>query len=449
MLGIDFLNQRGPITLAGQEFMDYQNKNLFRELSTFVADHSEEVFKPNGDFAGINFRKSKEDLTKLSELIFNATGINLLVHAPLDMIGNMGVDSGFIKPGHIFNIKNIESILSSDESSIARAFRRLKTDCLNGWVDTSTAKIGGDFSKVQFNLYLGPVFEEFINRDVLRRYKIGIFDAVAAIIIHELGHIFTGFLLMQNQVFDTVMPTLAAKMIINGNIYGKQRVQIVNETLKELGVSDRPDDKSIENADGPGLMIMFNKCIENRDLRRTLSLGTAGRGSEIYADLFAVRAGCPKALIAATYEISDTPILGRVAKVCMGLTIALSCTVLFPIAPIVGMISAAFAIWRLDDKINPQERYDSQYRRLKNILRDQAMHVNEADWLDKSTKVTMIKEAKEMEKMIDDAKPFFEGTFMQRLVGWYFSGSDFKAQQFEHYTDELLGHTLSLYKEEL
>lgn len=445
MLGIDFLNPQRPITVAGQEFMDYQNKNLFKELSSLLEKGIEGVFV-DGVYKGRNVRTDKEMLTKLEEVVFNETGINITVHPPGPHTDNMAIDAAFIKPGSILNSRMAEALLTVQDTTIGRAFRRLNTDVLTGWVDTAKARIGGDYSKIKFNLYLGPYIESFVSLKLLERYKMPIHEALAAIVIHELGHVFTGFLLMNNQVIDGIMPTLATKMIIDGNKYGKERVTVVYETLKELGVTERPSAEAIESADGPGLIVMFNKCIETRDIRRTLSLGSSGRSSEIYADLFAIRAGCPKAMVIGMAEVSNFTLFGTMSRIAVSVSI-LAALLCFPATSVISLgIGAFLGMFRLDNMLNPNDEYDSQYRRLKNVLRDHIIHLNEAKWLDSTTKAKMLKEAKELEKIVEEQKPALEGTAIQRLVGWYFSGSDFKAQEFEHYTDEVLAHNLSLYK---
>lgn len=444
MLGIDFLNHERPITVAGQEFMDYQNKNMYKDLVALVDESLEDV---SNEFVEVahNIRGDKETLGKISELIFNNTGLNVEIIPPQDAVGNMAIDAAYIKPGAIFNSKMALAMLTANDSSVGRAFHKLKTDVLKGWVDTSKARVGGDYSKIEFKLYLGPFVESFISTKFLKRYNVSLAEALSAVILHECGHAFTGLLMMNQYVIDGIMPFLAAKMITDGNHYGKQRVTIVYETLKELGVTERPDKESIESADANGLIVMFNKCIANRDIRRTLSIGSQDRGSEIYADLFAVRAGCPKAVVAAMATISDYQILGKIAIAAYAVGITMS-LITFPLGLFGYAVSALFTLFRLQNVLNPSAEYDSQYRRLKNILRDQIMHLNDADWMDKSSKAVMLKEAKELEEIVEESKPMLEGTVIQRYVGWVFSGVDFKAQQFEHYTDELLAHNLSLYK---
>lgn len=116
-----------------------------------------------------------------------------------------------------------------------------------------------------------------------------------------------------------------------------------------------------------------------------------------------------------------------------------------PLAVICGVNSIFLILTYFSSFLSPNDTYDSPYRRVKTILRDYVVRLNGSKEVDPKTKAQMLKDAKELEKIVDDSKPFLEGTWVQRTIGYIFNGSDFRAQEFEHYTDELVGHTLSLY----
>ncbi len=50
-----------------------------------------------------------------------------------------------------------------------------------------------------------------------------------------------------------------------------------------------------------------------------------------------------------------------------------------------------------------------------------------------------------MESIIEEEKPFLESTAVQRLLGWLVNGTDFRKNDFEHYTAELVSTTLSIH----
>lgn len=445
MLSIDFLKPPRPITVAGMEFMDYQDPKCYLELVKIFNDAFEDV-EVDGK-TRVSIKGDRERLVKIEEIIFNNFGIKVKLLPPTETAANASIDTGFFTPNHVFNNRGAEELLSSDESNIGRAFRRLNTDVLKGWVDTSKGRVGGDYSKIEFTLRLGKYIDTFLEIGYLKRNNVTLSEAVAMIVLHEIGHIFTSFLFVTRNVIDTIMPTLATKLITEGKRYGKERSVIVYETLSKLECTTRPSQDELDRMGAQELVVMFDKAINTRDIRRTLSLGATDRGSEIYADLFAVRCGVPKAAVAALANVSNDFIVARFGAFMGAIAIStalLCCPFLASMSAIIGIVAG---LLQLNYMINPNDFYDSPYRRLKNIMRDQIVHLNNDKEIDARSKAQMLKETKELEKMITEAKPFFEGTAVQRMLGWFFSGSDFKAAEFEHYTDELVAHSLSIYKD--
>lgn len=442
MLSIDFLKPPTPITVAGMEFMDYQNHEFYLSLVNFLNEKL--VLDDKQKWAMVDDR---ETASTLHDMIMNRFGINLFIRPPSEAVGNMAVDSGFINPGNLLNNKNTDTFMSFGDSNIGAAMRRLNSDLLRGTVDTSKARVSGDFSKVAFTLYTNKYISSFINEKFLEKYNVTMQEALASVILHEVGHIFTGFLFINRSVIDTILPAIAIRMIIKEKAYGKERMVIVNDTLKELECPVRLKEFELDKLSEEEILIVISKSIANRDIRRTLSLGVNTRSSEIYADLFSVRMGCPKSLVAALAFVSREYITAGLSATYLGIAIG-ALMISIPQLAIVGSVfGLMFGMLSADMYINPNDTYDSNYRRLKNILRDQIVRLNSDKNIDARGKVKLLKDTKELEKMVDDCKPYLEGTAVQRMLGWVFSGSDFKASEFEHYTEELLAHTLSTYKD--
>lgn len=440
MLGIEFLNRPKELRFDGQEFMDYQKGDLFKDLVNSL-DKILQMGK-----SGYVFERKENLVDEMEAVIKSHTGISLSLK-PGD-ISNAAVDAGFINPGNVLNIKGVEQFFSAKDSSIGQTFKRLKVDVLKGWVDTSTGKVGGDFSKVEFGLYMNNFVDQFIRLKVIERYKVTMSEALAAVIIHECGHIFTGFLYVYRTVIDPIVAASAIRLIVDGKLYGKERVEVVKEAFKVMDVGQKVDEDAIADFTGDEFIVYFNKAVGTRDTRRTLSLGTQDRSSEIYADLYAVRMGCPKTMIAA---LSALPTGTGVAAVISLQQMSVAVLALLACQPIIAAFCGVNAIFMtlcyLGAFLSPNATYDTPYRRVKTILRDYVAQLNGQKGIDPKAKAQMLKDAKEMEIIVNNTKPFLEGTWVQRTVGYIFNGSDFRAQEFEHYTDELVGHTLSLYKD--
>lgn len=439
MLGIDFAKVPAGLTgISGMEFMDYQRPDFYNELRACFDKYIVEDNILDMDEA---------DSEEVSEIIMRHTGMNIRLNVRSD-IGAAAVDAGWFSPGNLVNNKGLDQWLAAKDTNVGRAFKSLKVNVLKGWVDTSKGRVGGDFSKVKVDLYVQQYLDWFMEEKFLARYKVSLADALTTFVLHECGHAFTGFLYVYKMHMDSMMTMCAVRLITDNSVYGTERVNIIKETLSLLECDTKVDEKDVANLESDALTIYFNKATINRDYRRTLSLGTADRGAEVFADLYAIRFGAPKVFIAA---LTSLPKYHGYFLTQSALWMGIAIFAVLAVAPITAGISTSIMAWflltGLDDMLNPNEVYDSPYRRLKNILRDQVIRLNGDKRIPAKDKVQLLKDAKEMEKICDEHKPMLEGTAIQRLVGWICSGTDFKLQQFEHYNEELLAHTLSLYKD--
>lgn len=380
MLGIEFLNKPAELQFAGQEFMDYQKGDLFKDLVKIL---NVALVQEGNDWT---FSRAGDTPETIEEVIMYHTGI--LIELSSEQVPNAAVDAGYINPGNVLNIKGIEDYFSAKDSNVGQTFKRLKTDILKGWVDTSTGRIGGDFSKVQFKLYLNNYVSYFIKNKTLQRYKVSMAEALAGIIIHECGHVFTGFLHVYRGIVDPIVATSAIKLIVEGKQYGKQRVDIVKEAFKIMEIGQKVDESALENMTGDELVIYFNKAAGTRDTRRTLSLGTQDRSSEIYADLYSVRMGCPKSMIAALAAMDlGAGVLGTISVYYTAATILSVITCNPVLAVLCGTTALFMALNYLGSFLSPNSSYDSPYRRVKTILRDYVVQINNAKDIDSRAKV--------------------------------------------------------------
>lgn len=442
MLGLDFLKQSSNLSFAGMEFMDYQSKDFYALLVKFFdeklhRDEDEEIVYP----------ADRETLDSFHDLVMTYTGINVALKPSVIGVPELGVTAGNFNPGNLLNVKGIEKIIDKEHSSMAELFRIIQSDVLSGTVDTSKGRVGGDFSKVEFTIYMARAVEEIIEARFIERFKCTMSQALAAFILHELGHVFGGFLYITRATIDPLLIQGAVKQIDGKGIRGKERVIMIRETLKLMECGTVFKDSDVENMDRDGLLVFFNKEVNTRDARRTLSLGTADRTSEVIADLYAIRFGASKQLVAGLIaaELSMNPTFVGIGIRGVAILIA------GRLIPLLGIVLLLGTSWtflnNLGYRLVANEVYDTPYRRVKAVLRDQIVSLTNDKSLNSRQKTEMLKEAKELEAIVKGAKPALEGTSVQRLAGWIINGSDFKAQEFEHYTEELLAHTLSLYKD--
>lgn len=439
---IRFLTNNNPVSLSGFEFMDYQKPDFYNALVEFFNNNLEkenDIWELPGD---------RITSSGIYEVIMEHTGMNVELIPPSIEVPNATVEAGFFNPGNVMNIKGIEDWLGASESEVGKAFRSLQKKVLKGWVDTSTGKVGGDYSDIPIKLWLNKYVSDFIKVKFIQKNRVTMAEALASIILHECGHIFTGFLHIHKAVIDPLMTFHAIKLIKEGKLYGKQRVTIVKDTFSILGCNETIKDNDLDKFEPEELIVLFNKGITNRDMRRTLSIGVNDRSSEVYADMYAIRFGVPKTMVIALSSFPTYAGLFYSAIGVMGVAVMGAIVGHIPAMVLYGVLSLFFFLVDIQFNHLPGNMYDSPYRRVKNILIDHIVRINNDKSLDSRTKSIMIKDAKEMDKLVENNKTILEGTAIQRFVGWVFSGTDFKAQDFEHYTDELIGHTLSIYTNE-
>lgn len=450
MLGIDFLKKEVPFqfNIAGVEFMDRANPALFYKLQQFFLPliKVEEIEEES-----VRLDMSKSDYTDLATMIFKETGICVDIRAPSTVFEpGIAIDVGYFMPQHIFNHQDADSYFSAKHSNVAQAMRALKTDVLKGWVDTTTGKIGGDFSKVQFTMLLGGDLKSYLSEEMHVKYQIGYNDSLATFVLHELGHVFAGFYTLSQTCIDISMCYVTSRLIAQAE-NGTTKLSIVKDFGKETGTEVPVKEKDLEGLDESGAEILLSKLTEDRNTRRTLSLGLVTQSAETYADMYAMKMGCPKTMVIALSALTKSqiaPLTGLVAPVA--LTAAL-----IALAPPVGIgfgmvtipLAAILTVSKVTHNLIDSVEYDSPYRRMKNVLRVYASEISSNKKLSARDKANMLKDAKEMEKAIEESKSALEGTGFQRFFNWMRVGGEFKARDFEHYNQELLSHNLSLYNE--
>lgn len=442
MLGIDFIRKENDLSfsLAGMEFMDFQKQDRYLKLVDF--------FKPlikyvDGELT-LDWIKSEQD--DLVNLIKEISGIKVKVVEYQGLDGNLGIDAGYLAPNAVLNNKGIDDFVDAKHTKVSQAFKSLNVDALKGWVDQKTGMVGGDFSKIEFDLYVQSYVEMFLDSTKLKKLKVPAENALSGFIVHELGHVWTAFYTVWRNVSDMMMQNNAIKMLSRTEST-REQIEIYKETLKVLEADAKVDDKVVNAlSDDDSRKAFFDKAINNRDLRRTLSVGTADRASEVMADMYAIKMGCPKDLVVGLVSLYGSEGMGVSGLVFSTFMLVASVAVSYPLGiGVWGLFTTLNFHAILASKLSPDYIYDSNYRRIKNVLRECVTEFSQNKNMKPVDKQQFLVKCKEIEKLVEENKPILEGTAFQRYIGWVCSGTDFKAQEFEHYTAELVSHNLALY----
>lgn len=432
MIDILFLKRppQLPFELSGLEYLDWQIKaSVFTEL-TAALNAAYDAEKKEFDF-------TSGTRNAIAGIIKNS--LKMTVNIVVDDFGP-AVDTGFLLPGHVFNPPALDKWVGKEYSKFSEAFKDLKKDVIKGWANPKTGQLEGDFQNIPFNLYLSPTIGLSMNESVLLKYKTTVPEAMAAFILHECGHIYGGLLYVSSRVIDNVLINQATRMYL-GASDAPRRATILKEALSELGMtSDIPSNDMTEDE----VTVFFSKNVVNRDYRRSLSLGVATMSFEVLADAYASRFGASHQLISGLSALgyvshwSNTKIIGFIA-VLTSLFFAV------PFVPIfmIGMISY-FIGFGVGSTIS--DIYDAPYRRLKTVLRDCTVEIQQATY-PRSEKAKRLQELRKMDELVEENKTFLESTAFQRTMGWVLNGSDYRKSDFENYTADLVSTRLSLYSQ--
>lgn len=434
MIDIGYLRVLPKLSLSsGLEFLDWQDNTFFQEVARVI----DSCYNTETQILDL----SKKVRETLANIIKKHT--NLRVTIVPEQSNNLAIDAGFISPNNVLNNKLLDEWVDKKYTKIAQAHKDLKKNVLKGYCDLKTGKVEGDFADINFNIY--------INVNIVKRYglkkdfeksNVTAGEAIGAAVLHECGHAFFNLHYISSHIVDNALLSQSVKLLINEPDKNRRAV-IVKELNSEIDI--KVDTDFVAGVTDPTeIYILFSKGIKNRDYRRSFSLGITSMTAEVLADAYAIRMGASRGL-AAIIAGFNKKYYGTAIATIIGLHIL---AVMFPVAA----TGALFAMGSMVGYIQGQlftdltpTIYDTPYRRLKTMLRENIAYLNtNAKSLPATEVKKFLEESKNLNRIVEENKPFFESTAMQRMLGWLIAGSDFRKTDFEHYTADLTSSALAL-----
>ncbi len=431
MIDISFLTPRQ--NLGGLEFMDFQNGNLFKELTEVFENHINK---------GILSGACEE---YLKPIIFKHTGFNIGIEISGE--GNLCIDAGYINPNNVFNISGIEDYLAKSESTIGQWFKHSQNKVFKGEIDYSTGRVSGAYSELPLTVRINKDIDAFISLKDLAKLKGTSAEALAATLIHELGHAFGGVMMIHQSVKDNIIINAAIKALTNDK-YTQDKVTVYRDTFALLELDGNPKDADSLKTEQE-FILYFSKMVGNRNAKRALSLGVPQMSSEVIADAYSVRMGCGKALLVgmSALFIRSRESGNRAALIMAGVMALYFLAGTGGIA--IGAMLPVFVIFFGIIKLlmwfggNTSGDYNTDYRRLMNIYQEMILKLKVDKNLSPADKKKLVNEIDMCIALTDSQKPFFEGTVIQRIAGYITDGRDFKYKDIEHYTQSLANHKVN------
>lgn len=423
-----------PLRVAGLEFMDFQSSNFYKELVTIVTP-----LVVDGHLSKLP--------KKLNDVIKKYTGFENITFLPTDK-GNLSIDTGYISPGNVLDLKGIQYYYPKSQSTLYRWFRSNQANFMYGTLDLTTGKVGGAYSTFPFHIFFNRDLNTWMS-DTPGQDQIKA-ERWCTFLVHELGHAFAGILAIHRAVVDNYAITSAVHWMSDAE-YGQSHVAIYEDALRLMEI-DKKHVKDLKRIAEEGstevIITSLTKLAQQRTQFNSQSLGVGRMNSETLADVYAVRMGCDKRLIEGVKGMHDSYdrlegifvvlfslVMGGFAMIAMPAIAAFMATAFFT--------SLATSAVMLGAKLVPTE-YDTPYRRLLTVYQEQILRLKSSQHISDADKRKMLADLDEAKAIVDSAKHFFEDTAIQRLWLQMYLPGNTRFDQLEHYTKMVLNNEQSV-----
>ena len=448
MISIDFLKSER----SGIEFIDFQTTRFYDILSATLEKH---ISMKSGkavlsETAGDAILPIIEEFTGFSNIKLN-----------YEKEGNLAVDTGYFSPNHVLNNQGVDELLGITKTTLYRWFAENKVKLFKATIDYKTGKVGGSFKTVPVNLYINVNLNDTFEPAKIAKYGVPIHGIIAGAIAHELGHVFGGCMMVYTAASDNLVARAALHLYKKAERL-EDRVVVLKDSasILELDPAKIAELQAIaQDPSDAAFVLYWNKLTVQRNSRRSLSVGVERMSSEVVADMYAIRMGCDKGIIACISAFVDVgaitavvnslinaAIITVIAEMVFLTPIALMVASSATLAPFIVFSGTVFTIMFVCDYFGRGYSgvYNADHRRFEDALRQMVAKLKEDKNISAADKAELVKNVDKMLELNKKFKPWFDNTVIHRAMGWVLNGGDFKLQEIEHYTQVLANHELNL-----
>lgn len=450
MISMDFLAKR----VAGTEFIDFQNSDFYNEMVRIIKEHTRD--------AGGKPRLEESVEEPLKKAIEEYTGFNNITFKFSDT-GNLYVDTGYFAPGHVLNNSGVDSLMKATSTTLYRWYSENKSKVFKGGVSYTTGKVFGSFCNIPIELGINVNLNDYFPADKVKKWGVPVEGMLAGATCHELGHAWSGCMMLMTVLEDNLVAQTALQFYRNAHRQ-EDRVVVLKDAATLLGMKPAKADELLEFAKSDSdesFLMYFTKMTVQRNNQRALSVGVTQMTSEVVADMYAIRMGCDKGIVAAIGVLTDRGVIVSVLEnfmiSCTAAMFAMYITTLA--TTIVGVSLPAIAVagtaaFSLTFILNYFSKgysgiYNADHRRMEDAIRQLIAKLKDNKKIPANEKAELLAEITKLLEINKKMTPWFEGTVVGRMFGWVFSGSDFKLKEIEHYTQALNNNELSVLSEQL
>lgn len=365
-----------------QENIRYQGTDLYEKITAQVKLIIEKNKIP------ADGKSTKFPL--ISDAIKKHTGLNIVVSTErMFPAYNAYVYTPLI---HLKNNNNFVGMYFQEDAKLNK-----KIDGLKSTVDIKKGMVTGYFSELKSDVHISSaiIFSgEFTP------------DEVAAIILHEVGHVFTMCFYINHVIRGAYLSSFASKEILGAKTDNERRVALttLNTVTKDKRLKDLLDSGQLEDSDKLVTQVVLDHSIQ--EIRsETGTVNYDYRVVEQVADHFAAMHGASYALVTGLIKIHKLSgdnvsqnftqyYLGQIA-LCVGALglVAVGAAIGNPVIPI--WIGTVLVISTLVS-ITTNEQYDGFERRIE-VLRRDTIEALKDRTLDKSDKDELLDKIKSIE----------------------------------------------------
>lgn len=447
MIDINFLNG-GEI--AGLEYLHFQkDRGFYLELTKVISDNLSEA------------SLAKSAAKEIEAVITKYSGFeNITVELEKGCYSAYAHGTAFFSPTHVLRNKGIEDYLSVKESAAFKTLKKLEKDVLTGWVDYSTGKVCGDFTKIKCTITTDTELDSILP---VPPKGLGYAEAFALIFIHEVGHFFNNCATIADVAGDDYVGKMAIACIaMEPDPIKKSAILNRSCDLIEVAVTSNEIAEAIETNDPVAIDMLLSTKMVQRDKKRTLSLGVTNISSEVLADAYAIRmgGGIDVAKMVDTFRQYNSSCnrVNAVTEVLLGLLKGLLLSTPAGAATVVT-IKTGLKFMNLLTMLryvlnftnnNMTFDYNTPERRVTDVIKQVISLIREDKYLSTKDKLDAIKVIDELRK-VPVADFLFNptsvspiNTVVNRTLGFILSGGKWTKTEYVHYTSNIANHEVNL-----
>jgi len=286
------------------ESINFQDGKLFKELTESIVLLRKNVKQSDSDFF-----KSKE-IKNLLKVIKDHTNLTIVLSA-----GEPSVFPPVLTGNHVFYDQEMMASLKYNwgidtNEDVTKVLKGLKHKAISGEVDLVKAKVSGAYANMEMRMMM-PV-------NMLANEKPYLAEEVAAIMLHEIGHVFT-FMEFVSRASTTNQSLSLLSRMLDSSISQDTRVTVFAKSAKELELSKEKEAALLRCKTEEQLtVILIDAGIEK-------SVSELGRSiydvnsCEYLADQFATRMGAGRYLVTGLDKLMNSTFYKVIGFVNMAL----------------------------------------------------------------------------------------------------------------------------------